>query len=51
MIKLNYKNTDEMVIGRENGLNIEQEFSNYKDTIAKIISDLNKRKSLNKFFF
>lgn len=44
MIKLNYKNTDEMVIGKENGLNIEQEFSNYKDTIAKIITDLNKRK-------
>ena len=44
MIKLNYKNTDEMVIGKENGLNIEQEFSNYKDTIAHIIADLNKRK-------
>ena len=44
MIKLNYKNTDEMVIGKENGLNIQQEFSNYKDTIAQIIADLNKRK-------
>ena len=44
MIKLNYKNTDEMVIGKENGLNIQQEFANYKDTIAQIITDLNKRK-------
>ena len=44
MIKLNYKNTDEMVIGKENGLNIQQEFANYKDTIAQIIADLNKRK-------
>jgi glucose-6-phosphate isomerase len=44
MIKLNYKNTDEMVIGKENGLNIQQEFSKYKDTIAHIIADLNKRK-------
>ncbi len=44
MIKLNYKNTDEMVIGKENGLNIQEEFENYRDTIAHIISDLNKRK-------
>ncbi len=44
MIKLNYKNADEMIIGKENGLNIQKEFSNYKDTIAKIITDLNKRK-------
>ena len=44
MIKLNYKNADEMIIGKENGLNIQEEFSNYKDTIAKIITDLNKRK-------
>lgn len=44
MLKLNYKNADAMVIGEENGLNIEQEFCNYKDTIANIIADLNKRK-------
>ena len=44
MIKLNYKNTDEMVIGKDNGLNIQQEFANYKDSIAHIISELNKRK-------
>ncbi len=44
MITLNYKNTDAAVIGEENGLNVEQEFNTYKDTISHIISDLNKRK-------
>ena len=44
MLKLNYKNTDAMVIGNENGLNISEEFSNYQDTIAKIITSLNQRK-------
>ena len=44
MLKLNYKNADAIVVGEENGLNIEQEFYNYKETIANIISDLNKRK-------
>lgn len=44
MIKLNYKNADAQIIGQDNGLNIEQEFNNYKDTVASIITDLNKRK-------
>lgn len=44
MITLNYKNADAMVIGHENGLNIEQEFSNYRDSIANIITNLNQRK-------
>ena len=44
MLKFNYKNADAIVVGEENGLNIEQEFCNYKETIANIISDLNKRK-------
>lgn len=44
MITLNYKNADAMVIGNENGLNIEQEFSNYRDSIANIITNLNQRK-------
>jgi len=44
MITLNYKNADAMVIGSQNGLNIEQEFSNYKDSIANIITNLNQRK-------
>lgn len=44
MLKLDYRNTDAMIIGKENGLDVEQEFQNYKGTISKIISDLNKRK-------
>ena len=44
MITLNYKNADAMVIGSANGLNIEQEFSNYRDSIANIITNLNQRK-------
>lgn len=44
MITLNYKNADAMVIGSQNGLNIEQEFSNYRDAIANIITNLNQRK-------
>ena len=44
MIKLNYRNTDAMVIGKENGLNLKEEFAQYKDTITKIIANLNQRK-------
>ena len=44
MLELNYRNVDEAIIGHENGLNIKQEFENYKSTIAHIIADLNKRK-------
>ena len=44
MIELNYRNIKEEIVGCENGLNIENEFNNYKDTIRKIISDLNSRK-------
>lgn len=44
MIRLNYRNVNSIVIGEENGLNIEQEFLNYKETIQNIISDLNQRK-------
>lgn len=44
MITLNYKNADALVIGSANGLNIEQEFSNYRDSIANIITNLNQRK-------
>ena len=44
MIELNYRNVKEEIVGCENGLNIETEFNNYKDTIRKIISDLNSRK-------
>ena len=44
MIKLNYRNVDKDVIGKEHGLEVEKEFSKHKDRIAQIITDLNKRK-------
>ncbi|MFI3300635.1 MAG: glucose-6-phosphate isomerase [Candidatus Gastranaerophilales bacterium] len=44
MLELNYKYADANVVGNKNGLNIEQEFSNYKGEISNIILDLNKRK-------
>lgn len=44
MITLDYKRVDEKIIGEDNGLNLEVEFENYKDKIANIIVDLNKRK-------
>lgn len=44
MIKFDYRNADALVVGSENGLNISEEFAAYKDQIAQIIADLNKRK-------
>lgn len=44
MIKFDCKNADMKVVGQENGLNLEQEFCEYKDKIAGIIADLNKHK-------
>ncbi|MCQ2753527.1 MAG: glucose-6-phosphate isomerase [bacterium] len=44
MIKLNYRNADSLIIGQENGLDIAQEFTNYKERIAEIITSLNQRK-------
>ncbi len=44
MINLNYKNADALVVGEENGLDINQEFANYQDTIKHIIANLNQRK-------
>lgn len=44
MIELNYRNVTKDVIGEDNGLNITEEFENYKDTIHKIIADLNSNK-------
>ena len=41
MIELNYKYADSSLIGEENGLNIQQKFDEYKNTIANIILDLN----------
>ena len=44
MIRLDYRYADSSAIGQENGLDIQEEFNNYKDTIANIIADLNQRK-------
>ena len=44
MIELNYRNVKQEIIGDENGLNIQEEFSNYKETIRKIIGELNSNK-------
>ena len=44
MIKLNYRNTDAIVIGSEHGLNLAEEFECYKDKISQIITDLYQRK-------
>lgn len=44
MIELNYRNIKKEIIGNENGLNIEEEFNNYQETIHRIIADLNSNK-------
>lgn len=44
MIRLNYRNTDSVIIGENNGLNLEEEFNKYQDTIANIITGLYQRK-------
>lgn len=44
MLKLDYRNVKSELVGETNGLNLEKEFNKYKDRIAEIITDLNKRK-------
>ena len=44
MLKFNYRNADSALLGVENGLNIFEEFANYRETITSIITDLNQRK-------
>ena len=44
MIKYDFRNADEKIIGSDNGLNISYEFEQYKDRIREIIADLNQRK-------
>ena len=44
MIKLNYRKSDSAVMGIDNGLNLEEEFANYRETITNIITSLNQRK-------
>src|SRR5574344_3100608 len=44
MIEFNSKNVTAEAIGEENGLHLEDEFNNYNERIACIISDLNSQK-------
>ena len=44
MIKFDYRSADSSVVGSADGLNLSEEFAIYKDRIAEIIADLNKRK-------
>ena len=44
MLKLDYKSIDIAAIGEEHGLNITQEFYDYKERISDIIKSLNQRK-------
>ncbi len=44
MIELNYRNIKTEIIGEENGLDIKKEFDEYKETIRKIIAELNSNK-------
>lgn len=44
MIELNCRNVTSEVIGCENGLNIQNCFNDYRETIRRIIADLNSHK-------
>jgi glucose-6-phosphate isomerase len=44
MLELNWKNVSKDIIGEEHGINVEQEFENYKEKISNIITDLYSRK-------
>ncbi len=46
MIKLDTRGANSLHIGEENGLNIDQEFLNYRDRISEIITNLYARKDL-----
>lgn len=45
MIELNYTGVKSEVIGADNGIDVELEFSNYKERIAQIINEINSNKS------
>ena len=44
MIRFDYSNVDERIIGVENGIDINREFAQYQDKITQIISGLNQCK-------
>ncbi len=45
MLELNWKNTDEAVIGKEHGINVKKEFESYKSKVSDIVSDIYSNKS------
>jgi len=44
MIELDIRGADQKIIGNANGLNLAEEFENYKEKIANIITDLYSKK-------
>ncbi len=44
MLEFDYRNVTAGILGEENGLHLEEEFTTYQDRISKIINDLNSRK-------
>ena len=44
MLEFDYRNVLASVVGEENGLHLEEEFNNFSERTARIISDLNSRK-------
>ncbi len=40
MIKYDYRGVDSNIIGNEHGLNVQEEFNNYREKMAQIITDL-----------
>ena len=44
MIKFDYRGVDSNIVGFNDGINIQQEFENYKERIAQIINDLYTKK-------
>ena len=44
MIKFNFRNVTQEIIGLDNGLDIKSEFDNYRETVHRIIADLNSNK-------
>ena len=46
MIELDVRGADSKILGVENGINLAEEFENYKDKIAQIIADLYSKKDV-----
>lgn len=46
MIKFDWKNADISVIGEDHGLDVNKEFSSYKDKISSIVENLYKNKDI-----